>query len=325
MEITIINGEQVRQLLPMRVCIKAMHAAMHATSQDKVDIPPRLGNPLIDGSGYFFLMPGSTTELPFYGTKIIGQHPANPDNGLPAIQGFVALFDRKTGSPVALIDGAEITAIRTAAASGLATQLLANPEAATCGILGTGIQAVTHIEAICCVRDIEEVRIWGRSYEKAKHVAQRCQRPGIKVFATEDIRAAANCDIVNTVTAAIQPILLGEWVTEGAHVNLIGAHNKATREADSQLLAKSTIYCDSLVSLFNESGDILIPLEEGAIEKEQIEGEIGQLIGGEIRGRQTPEQITLYKSLGIISQDLWAAATILEAAREKQIGTVINF
>jgi ornithine cyclodeaminase/alanine dehydrogenase-like protein (mu-crystallin family) len=326
MALTIVNAQQVRDLLPMAECIDVMEEAMLAASQGTIAVPPRMGQPLIDGSGNYLLMPGSSAELGSYGAKLISLHPRNAQQGLPVIQGFVALFEHETGTPVAIIEGAQITALRTAAASGLATRLLAREDASSCGIFGTGVQALTHIDAIRAVRPVQEILVWARDLNKAEDfAASQAQRTGIAVRATADPAEAAGCDVICTLTGSTTPILKGEWVQPGAHVNLVGAHSLTTREADSDLIAKSAVYVDLLESCRNEGGDVMIPVQEGLIDESHIRGEIGQLLAGVIDGRGDSQQITLYKSLGMTAQDLYAARYVYDKARAAQLGTTIDF
>ena len=326
MSLTIINAELVHELLPMAECIDAMESAMIAASSGTVSIPPRSFSPVMDSSGFFGFMPGSSSELKTFGAKIISLYPDNSARGLPAIQGFVTLFDYDSGSPLALVAGAGITAIRTAAASGLATRLLAQANACSCGIFGTGVQAVSHIDAMCAVRQVEEIWVWGRDFNKAKgFAAEQAERTGHTVRATDNPARVGACDLVCTVTGSGTPVLEGAWVKPGAHINLVGAHTPTTREADSALIVKSAVYVDLLESAINEGGDIMIPLGEGAIPDDHIVGEIGQLLRGEIAGRSNAEQITLYNSLGITAQDLFAARHVYDKARSAGLGTVVDF
>ncbi|MFT5350131.1 MAG: ornithine cyclodeaminase/alanine dehydrogenase-like protein (mu-crystallin family), partial [Gammaproteobacteria bacterium] len=243
MTLTVINAELTRQLLPMAECIDAMALAMEAASAGKVFIPPRSTVPLTDGSGVFVLMPGTCKDINCYGAKIISAHALNPARALPLIQGFVTMFDHDTGAPICIVEGAEITAIRTAAASGLATRLLARENVSTCGILGAGVQARTHIDAMCAVRPVKEIIVWGRDFAKTQLFAeQQSERIGREVVATRDAAEASACDLVCTVTGSAEPVIRGEWVQKGAHINLAGAHNLATREADTALIVKSAIY-----------------------------------------------------------------------------------
>lgn len=324
MSLTIINAAQVRELLPMDECIDVMVPAMIAASSGTVSIPPRMITPLIDNSGFFALMPGSSADLATYGAKVVSLHPQNPAKGLPAIQGFVTLFDHHSGAPVAIIEGAEVTGIRTAAASGLATRLLAREDATTCAIFGTGVQAVTHIDAMSAVRPLTEVLIWGRDLSKAEALAsEQAERTGLNIRATDDPQAAAGCDIICTVTGSAEPILKGEWVQPGSHVNLVGAHSLDKREADTDLIAKSAVYTDLMESLRNEGGDVMIPVQEGLIKETHVVGELGQLANGDIAGRQDRQQITVYNSLGVTAQDLYAARYVYDRALSRNAGVSV--
>ena len=326
MSLTIINAEGVRKLLPMNECIDVMEPAMIAATTGAISMPPRLTAPLIDESGLMVLMPGSSTELASFGAKVINLRPDNPAKGLPAIQGFIALFDHDTGTPVAIIDGAEVTAIRTAAASGLATRLLARKDAHTCGIFGNGVQAITHIDAMCAVRPVDEILVWGRNPDKVNSFAEeQTQRTGIRVRATTDPTEAGACDLVCTVTTSPEPVLMGEWVKPGAHVNLVGAHSLTTREADTDLIVKSAVYADLMESTRNEGGDIMIPVSEGAIDEGHIIGELGGLLEGKVAGRQDNQQVTLYKSHGINAQDLFAAKHVYAKAQTTGEALTVDF
>ena len=326
MSLTIINAAGVRELLPMSECIDAMEPAMIAATTGAISMPPRLVAPLIDESGFLVLMPGSSTELQAFGAKVINLIPDNPARGLPAIQGFIALFDLAGGAPAALIDGAEVTAIRTAAASGLATRLLAREDAHTCGIFGNGVQAVTHIDAMRAVRPVDEIIVWGRNPDKVQVFArEQEERTGIRVRATADPAQAGACDLVCTTTTSPEPILAGDWVKPGAHVNLVGAHSITTRECDTELVVKSAVYTDLMESLRNEGGDIMIPVEEGAIDETHVIGELGELLQGKIPGRRDGQQVTLYQSHGINAQDMYAASHIHAKAQQTGNALTVDF
>jgi len=321
----VLNAATVRRLLSMQQCIEIMDSAMRAVSSGSVSIPPRTFVPLTEPDDHLLLMPGSAPELPAYGAKIISLHPGNKARQLPVIQGFVALFDSETGAPVAIIDGASVTAIRTAAASGLATRALARETASSHGVLGTGVQAETHIEAIACVRDIRVVRVWGRDMQKARSFADdQSRRLTLDVSAVESAAEAVACDIVSAVTGATDPVLEGAWLSTGAHVNLVGGHKPTAREADSDAIARSSVYVDLLASARAEAGDILIPVEEGRIGWHDVVGEIGQVLEGEVASRVDDTQITLYKSLGIVAQDLFVANYVFEAATAADAGVIVK-
>ena len=326
MTLRIINGEETAALLPMDECIDVMEAAMLATSADTMLIPPRLIFNLIDGSGFFGAMPGSSSELSSFGAKIVSYLPGNPARGRSAIGGFVTLFDREFGTPSAIIAGDVITDVRTAAASGMAARHLARSDAKSCGIFGTGGQAHAHIDAMCTVRSIDTVVIWGRNLARAEALAERhAHRKGVSVRATDDPEEAGSCDLVSTTTSSKVPVLRGAWVKPGAHVSLVGAHAVDTREADTNLIVKSMVYVDSLESTLNEGGDIIIPVQEGVIDESHIVGEIGQLLAGDIQGRENDNQITVYNSLGVVSQDLYAAQHVLAKAEREGLGIVVEF
>ena len=321
----IINRREVERLLPMAACIDAMAEAMRAASSGAVSMPPRLFAPLADDSGSLGLMPGSTLDPPYFGAKVISLRFDNPSKGLPTVQGYVSLFDHDTGRPLALIEGSSVTAIRTAAASGLATRELARQDARSHGIFGTGVQAVTHIDAIACVRDISRVVVWGRDAGKTRRfAAKQSERTGLAVTATEDPAEAAGCDVISTVTAATEPVLCGEWLQPGCHVNLVGVHTPEAREADTQAILRSRVYVDLVESAMNEAGDLLLPIAAGAMDAAHILGEIGQVLLGTVPGRGSDADITLYKSLGIVAQDLFAAAHIYARALEDGAGVEVD-
>lgn len=321
MALKFIGAADVAALLSMASCIDAMSAAMSAASSGASHAPPRVFMPLRDPGEALLLMPGRSSRPNVYGAKVISLHPGNRDRGLPAIQGFVALFDGETGTPLAIVDGSSLTSIRTAAASALATRHLARPDARSHGVFGTGALAGPHVEAVHLVRPCSRVLVWGRNLAKARALAASlARRTGLDVRPAGDPREAAACDVVTTVTGAAEPILLGRWIRPGTHVNLVGAHSATTREGDSDLAASARIFTDSLESLWREGGDVLIPLAEGRIDRSQVAGEIGRVIEGELPGRTADADVTLYKSHGITAQDLFAAYAVWSRALEERRG-----
>ena len=326
----ILRAAEIRRLLSLPDCIEVMDRAMRAASLGQVDTPERTIATLPDGASYFFVMPGSMAgdgaRAPVYGAKLIGLHPSNTAGGIPTIQGYVSLFDGRTGTPSALVDGAEITRLRTAAASALATRELARPEARTHGIFGAGVQAAGHLEAIACVRPIEEVRVWARNADRAQaFVAAYASRPGLRVIAVDDPSQAGACDVVSLVTNASAPVLRGRWLNDGAHINLVGAHEAHHREADTEAVARAAVYVDSRRGALSEAGDLLIPIGEGKLSRDHIIGEIGEVLEGKAPGRRNETQVTLYKSLGVFAQDLFAAVRVLEQAKQAGIGESVDF
>jgi ornithine cyclodeaminase len=311
----VINRNEVAGILSMRACIGVMQDVLAALSAGEAVQSLRQVLPLTEGN-LLGLMPGYLRQEAVAGAKIISVFPHNHSAGLPSHQGAVALFDAGTGVLNAIVDGREITAIRTAAVSAVATRLLAREDAGVLAILGTGEQAVSHLEAMLLVRDIQEVRAWGRTADNAQRfAAEMSAKWGVKITAADSVREAVqDADIICTVTASTVPVLHGEWVKKGAHINAVGACRAHDRELDSALVALSRLYVDRLESAVNEAGDYLIPLGEGAIQEGHIIGEIGELLHVGIAGRQHPEEITLFKGLGLAIEDLAAAHYIYNQA-----------
>lgn len=321
----IITASQVKQLLPMADCIEAMAVAQSAASAGEMITPQRIFSHLPNGRDLLGAMPGICLNPAVYGCKVISLHPDNPSQSRPAIQGAVVLFDYTTGETIATIEAATITGIRTAAASGLATRLLAREDVSSLGILGYGVQAETHIDAMLSVRpSIKTIVVAGRSAEKAEaFAAAQSQRTGVSVVAG-NFQLASECDVVCAVTGSETPVIKGEWLKPGAHVNLVGAHNAAHREMDSDGICKASVFIELHDAAMKESGDILIPISEGVFSAEQIRGEIGDVAAGRLVGRSSPDEITVYKSLGNVAQDLVAAELVYRRACEQAIGESID-
>lgn len=326
MSMVVLNAAQVGELLPVSDCIDAMAKAMAAISSGQVDNPARLMANMPGDTGIFALMPGCVRQPVNVGAKLATLVPRNAERGKPTIQALVVLFDADTGSPVALLDGTSLTAIRTAAVSGLATKLLARDDVKNHGIFGTGTLVSAHIDAIRAARPgVERVAIWGRNFSKAQDLAQReAKRTGCRIEAVASAADAAACDVITMVTAAKEPVLEGKWLKPGAHLNLVGPHHPSQRESDTQTITRSKVYVDTRDGALRESGDLIIPINEGAFSASGIVGEIGQLVLGQIGGRRSQDEITLYKSLGIVTQDLFAAQAVVDRARERGVGTFIE-
>lgn len=326
-EVLIIDSATVRKALSMDDCIDAMQDAAVAVSQHTLNAPLRSAVPLYDKSGTLLLMPGSISDPQVYGAKLISLHGKNPAKGLPAIQGFVSLFDHQTGAPIAFIEGVTITAIRTAAASAMATRLLARQDAKTHGVFGAGVQAKSHIQAIHCVRPaIEETLVWARDRDKAdQFVKTVSDELKVNVRAAKSVQEVAGADIVTTVTASPTPILQGKWLADGAHINLVGGHTPNEREADTDTITRSHIFVETLDAAFTEAGDLIIPQNEGVFSSSDVAGEIGAVALGHIKGRICDDEVTLYKSLGNVSQDLYAAWVAYTNAQKHGLGTKVSF
>ncbi len=309
MSTLVLDSETVLATLNMPACIDLMAATQAAISRGEIELPLRSMLQVADGAGYFGVMPGEIGSAEVFGAKLVTLFPANPDRGIPAVQGHILLFDRADGTPLALVEASSVTALRTAAASAAATRVLAREDAATLAVLGCGVLAETHLEAMLAVRPVRDVRIWGRNFDKATAFAQsHADEDGAVVRAVADAaEAVAGADLVCTVTGSHTPILEGDWLSPGAHVNLVGAHNPATREADGKVLERGRVYTEITEFALAEAGDLLLAIEEGHFARTDIVGEIGQAIDGQIPGRSSESEITVYKSLGNTAQDLAAA------------------
>ncbi len=327
MEIRVLRQHEVKELLPMGECIDLMAKAMTAVSEGKAVLPLRTGMKMPGDIGMFGIMPGYLGAPEAFGIKLVSLFPRNAGTEYSSHLGVVMLFEVEHGQPIALLDGAEITAIRTAAASGFATRLLAREDAGDLAIIGTGEQAVVHLEAMACVRKLRRVRVWGRAFEKAKAFARKQgERFGLEIEPMENVQdTVRDADLICTVTFAPEPILFGEWVSAGAHLNVVGSSVATTAEIDTDLVVKSKFFVDYRESTVNQGGEYRRALEAGVITPEHILAEIGEVQNGSKPGRQAQDEITLYKSLGVAAQDLASAHYILEKARARNIGQTVDF
>jgi ornithine cyclodeaminase len=326
-EIRVLRGPDVRSLLPMAECVDLMHKTMSAVSEGRVVLPLRSVLVMPGDLGMMGNMPGYLGEPECFGVKLVSLIPRNKPPHYSSHLGLVLLFEVEHGQPVALLDAAEITAIRTAATSGLATRLLAEPDASDLAILGAGDQAGSHLDAMLTVRKLRRVRVWARDSSKAAAFARsEGSRHGITIEIAATPRAAVlNADIICTVTKAREPILLGEWLAPGAHLNVVGSSIAAAAEIDTPAVVKSRFFVDYRGSTVNEGGEYLRALKAGAITPDHILGEIGEVANGSKVGRASPSDVTLYKSLGIAPQDLASAHYVLQKARAAGVGQVIDF
>lgn len=325
MDILIIDAAQVRQLLPMVACIDVMARALTALTRGEAQNPLRTMMWLPDQHGLLVTMPASMGDA--MGVKVISVMPGNHGTEYDSHMGAVLLFEAAYGRPLALIDASEITAIRTAAVSGVATRLLAQENAGDLAILGTGVQADSHLEAMVAVRPIQRVRVWSRnSANRAQFAARAKARYGVTVDLVDSAAAAVRgADIICTATSAAEPVLKGEWLSAGAHLNVVGASTPKAREVDSAAMRRSRLFVDRRESTLSEAGDFLIPKQEGVIEDDHILAELGEVLLGQKPGRTAPDEITLFKSLGLAVEDLASAQYIYRQAVEQGIGTAVAF
>ena len=327
MEVLIVNQEEVAKLMPMDACMDAMAGALKILSDGNAIMPLRPVLWLPEKAGALGLMPAIMEDIDSMGIKIVSVMPGNHGTEYDSHQGAVLLFETKNGRMLAMIDASEITAIRTAAASGVATRLLARAAADDLAILGSGVQARSHLEAMLVAREIKRVRVWSRTLQNAQAFAEKeSQRHGIEIEVPDSAEAAVDgADIICTTTSAREPILMGDWLAPGAHINAAGSSVPFTRELDTAAVVKSRLFVDRRESTLNEAGDFLMPKAEGAIGDDHIRAEIGEIILGNHPGRESSDEITLFKSLGVAVEDLAAAHLIYNSAIEKGMGTSIEF
>jgi len=328
MKILVLDNQQIRELLPMTECIELMADALSALARGEVYQPLRTIVRPPEARRLLGLMPAYRAgEQGAFGLKAICVFPGNPAIGKDAHQGAVMLFSRETGELLALMNASEITAIRTAAVSAVATRLLAREDAEQLGIIGAGVQARTHLAALAAVRPIKRARIACRNIEHAEELAREMQ--GQFSFSIEPVRtneeSVRGADLIVTATSSLEPVINKEWISPGAHVNAIGTHSPNSREIDSPTMAAAQIYVDRRESALNESGDYLLAAKEGLVNPESIKGEIGELLIGTKPGRTSANEITLFKSLGLAIEDVVSADYLYRKALSTNAGIWVDF
>jgi len=303
-----IDRDEVARRLTYDVCIPIVRAAMIAYSRGETKQLLRSIIPL-SSDRLFGVMPGAMGAHGPFGAKLISVFPENFARGVQSHQGLVILFDPDSGAPVCAVHAGELTAIRTAAASAVATDVLARKDSRRLALLGYGEQAATHARAIRKVRDIESIVVWGRSAERARAFAERMHSElSLSIVPVENAREAVRfADIICTVTSAAEPILKGEWVRPGTHVNVVGSGFAGPVEVDNDLVVRSRFIVDSREGVLRQGAEFLRAKEAGLIQDEHIVAEIGQVLADDIPGRRSADEITVYKSLGHVVQDLSTA------------------
>lgn len=295
---------------------------MRAVSAGQTIMPLRQFMRIPDAQAKFTLMPGYTAAPRCFGVKIVSKAPRAPGSPYGSHVGAVMVFTPEEGIPVALLDGSELTAIRTAAASALATRELARPDAARLAILGCGQQARHHAAALLEVRPISQIVVWGRDRARAEEFVNNLAELTTAQCDVSDSAdaAVAEADIVTTVTSSAKPILRGEWLRPGTHVNLVGAAIRDAAEADADTVRRARFFVDYRESAMAQAGELLDAIERGIVDADHVAGEIGEVLAGRVPGRQSADEITVYKSLGVAAQDLAAGWRAWERASERGAG-----
>ena len=310
-----IDREEVARRLTYEAAIPIVREAMIAFSTGRTRQLLRSILPLAEGR-MFGVMPGALGEHAPFGAKIVSVYPENFAAGRQSHQGVIVLFEPESGAPVCVVHAGEVTAIRTAAASAVATDALARPEASQLAILGYGEQARAHLRAIAQVRPIEKALVWGRDARRAQAFAgDMSPELGVEVGVAADVReAVATADVVCAVSAASEPILRGAWLPAGAHVNLVGSSRAGPAEADNEVVRLSRFIVDSREGVLAQGAEFLNAKAAGLVDDAHLAGEIGEVLAGQVEGRQDARQITVYKSLGHIVQDLASAWALYRGA-----------
>lgn len=322
----ILGREDVERLLTYRACIPLMRDAMIALSNGTTRQLLR-GIIDLDHGRAFGVMPGAMGGDGPFGAKLVSVFPENFAAGKPSHQGVIALFDAATGAPVAIVDAGEVTAIRTAAATAAATDTLARADASRLAVLGYGEQAWRHIEAVSHVRTLDHVRIWGRDPALAAAMAVRVRTElGLDADGAPDVGAAvANADIICTTTAAHDPILHDHHVRPGTHINAVGSSRAGPAELDTALVVRARFIADYRPGVLAQGAEFLNAKAAGLVGDDHVLGEIGQIMANTLAGRTGPDDVTIYKSLGHVVQDLASAAYLCRAAEAGSAGSRVPF
>jgi ornithine cyclodeaminase/alanine dehydrogenase-like protein (mu-crystallin family) len=328
MPIRILTSQQLRQALPMVDAVKAMKQAYAQLSSGAARVPLRSRIDFDQASGVALFMPAYLPQDESLAIKIVSVFPHNPDQDLPTIHALVLVLDPATGRPMALLEGASLTAIRTGAGSGAATDVLARAESSTVAIIGSGAQAKTQLEAVCCVRDIEQVWVYSPNSEHAQAFAidtagHNGVPQSVQVAESAD-KAVAEADIVCTATTSHQPVFDGRRLRPGCHVNAVGSFTPNMVEIDLETLTRARVVVDSRDAVLEEAGELIQPIRAGKYKERDIHAELGEIILGKSEGRTEAEQITLFKSVGVAVQDAAAAAVALRSAEAKGLGELID-
>src|SRR5438067_10097537 len=315
MTISLYDAAQVEELLDYPGCISAMRRAMIALSSG--ERPQPLRQIFTVGENEMFgTMPGELAALSTFGAKLVSVF-GDPDRpGRSRHQGVVVAYDGATGAISCIADAEPVTMIRTACATAAATDALARADAEVLAVFGTGIQATSHLRALPLIRDFREILLWGRSPERTRLFAEQMSRQlDLPITALADGReAAARADVICTVTSSAEPVLLGDWVRPGTHINLVGSSYLGPVEVDTALVAKARYVADYRPGVLAQAAELAVARDSGAVDDSHVIGEIGEVFAGRLRARENDEQITIYKSLGHVVQDLAATAYLHERA-----------
>jgi len=322
----VLTREDIKKVFSMKDAIEAAKEALVIYTQGKSVVPLRVNLDIPNMQGQSLFMPAYIEDLEVIGVKIISIFPNNPQLGKPSAPAQMVLLDGRTGEVTAIINGTYLTQLRTGAVQGAATEILARKDAEVAAMIGTGGQAAAQLEAMLCVRDLKKVRVAGRDFDKTKSFAKDMQRQ-LAAYNADIVpverseQAVDGADIITTVTTSKAPTFDGSLVKEGAHVNGIGSYTPDARELDETIISRADgIYFDTKEGVLEEAGDVIFPMKKGLVSEVDFKGELGQVIIGDIPGREKEGDITLFKCVGMAALDLVAAHRIYKKATESGIG-----
>ena len=330
-EILILKESDISSMITMSDIIEADKEALSIYSSHKSNIPLRSNLDIPEYKGQCLFMNGYAAPAKALGVKIVSVYPENINKNLTSVPATMVLVDAETGVVNSLIDGTYLTRLRTGAISGLATDILSRKDSKILALFGTGGQAVTQLEAVLTVRKIEEVRVFDIFQDRAKEFAKKMSEKfskkfNVRIIAAESSdKAIENADIITTVTTSKKPVFDASKVKKNVHINGVGSYTPDMQEIPEDILVKANkIYVDTRDGAINESGDLITPIKKGLIKKEKINGELGEVINGQIKGRENDDEMTFFKTTGSAVLDLVAAQKIYEMAKTKGVGQIVD-
>lgn len=318
------SGDDLKNILTMEKCIEAMGSAFSALGSGDASMPLRTRLEMEADNGTALFMPVYLPGISKVGVKTVTMARNNPEKGLPLIHAMMMVFDSSNGIPLAVMDGEVITAMRTGAVSGLATSLLARKDASIAAVIGTGPQGRTQLEAVCKVRDIQKVYVFGLQADKTNAFAEKMrEKLNIEVVAAKSAATLREADVICTATSSELPVFDDLHIKNGAHINGVGSYKPDMAEIPPSTIARAKVVVDQMQGCLAEAGDLIQPIQQGLITKDHIHGELGDLVLGKISSRETEEEITVFKSVGVAVQDLITADLVLKIAQENELGTTL--
>jgi alanine dehydrogenase len=325
----LLTKSDVMNVLDMKSTMEIVEKAFAELHRGSANMPQRTPIQIPDHEGLALFMPAFIADMGALGAKVVTVYKNNPrDHDLPTVLGVIILLNKETGEPIAMMDGGYLTAMRTGAVGGIATKYMANPDASIGAILGTGVQAKAQVWAMCEAHAFE--KIWAYSVDPAEQIENFCaemqDKHGVPfVRAASGEAAVREADVLTLATSAKDPIISYEWLKPGCHINSIGSHTPTMRELDEATVCNARIIADQTSACLAESGDFIIPMKEGKWDESRIAGDLGAVIVGEVEGRTSKDEITLFKSNGLAIQDLSTAWTVYSQAMKKGVGQDFSF